>query len=508
MYYKKILTILIVLSIVTVHKPQTLGLAQSPVLSEYVSQKIVQKDHDANLMAYPPETPKTENVVEHHLSLPSQNEVYRLNYANYSAGDAENIRVNNGQLVNSTDEEVWSIDPFNSSLHGVFCFTLSWNEEVGENIDIDLYPGWYNDDNETKGDFPSYATELEGYYYGGTNPEYYYVEVNALPDEQIKLIAYVLGYYNEVINYTLNVTWINYDDWIHDKILETPEVIIHSPYEGEKIALPVLTSNPQRNIILNYSYVPGLLGFWNESSYNMTTNFIRSTFDKENYRWGLEDFYFRIIINERNYGYTGAYNPILLGLTEVGQYNIEILCVYNYWTIYSSKNVSFEIVGYELDTASYSYSNNEVLDINQSIILPTYSENTSSLQVGTDIKEVNLHYLKNGSDVWSVKTMEKINETFYSVSLEIIPLDSPLLIFYEVVDEYNCQYMLMEYGVEINLNNAHISEMTNIDTDETTFEAPVMLLINLSSMLIALVVIRRKKVSMSKAFSEMGDDYA
>jgi hypothetical protein len=500
----KILTLIIILTIISAPRSQTTSQELNQVIEESNTDQIVQivlndqnnnnnelKEFSDKILSTDLENKEVKNKPGEQASLPSLSEYQILNYANYSAGDAEIDRVNTGQLLNSTDENVWLLNPKIGPAHGVYCFSLTWAEEEGEDFDIDLNPVWYIEQTEPINGYPSYANELEEDYYGGSKSEYYYVEVDVSAEEEIKMGAKVLGFDNEILNYILNVTWINYENWIHETIIEAPHAIIYTPYEGEKVPLPVLLNIPQRSIVLNYSYVNGLAGFWNETSYEMTDYAIKTSLEQEEYYQNY--FRFRILINGISYGLTSEAEEIYLGLTEVGGYIIEIECEDRYKEILSSRSVSFEVVGIELGEASYSYTNYEVLSINQSFILPVYSEENSSSQAGTGIKEVNLFYLKNGTEEWMKKTMEKISGTWYGTSLEMIPSSFPMIIYYEVIDEYNCQYLLAEYGIEIS-HNTTIEVAGSLPTSENTSDdASIMQLLNLWGVIIILVITRRKK---------------
>ena len=141
---KSILTIIIILSIISAQETQAdahklIQVTNKNNIIQYELKNANEAFSDSNLITQ--EKQKTEKEPVNLLVLPSLSGLQSAIYADYSAGDTKIDRVNTGQLVNSTDTEIWELNPISGPLRGVFSFSLTWNEEEGESIDIDLYPG-------------------------------------------------------------------------------------------------------------------------------------------------------------------------------------------------------------------------------------------------------------------------------------------------------------------------------------------------------------------------------
>jgi hypothetical protein len=424
-------------------------------------------------------------------------------YANYSNGDAESLRVNVGYLDDSSDRDAYRYSTMTGPLHGIFICTLGW----GTTENIDLYPGYVESGIVYSG-IPSFGvTQIEGNYYASANPEYFYLEIYLNAGESVELVSHVWGYINGLVDYTLNATWINYEDW-NTGLLVAPVPEILSPFNGENLAPANLFHDPQRYILLNYSYVPGIISEWNEESYKFEGLPLEST-----------DFEFEVVINGVSFGQLGSSGPaVKLGFEALGFYTISVNCIY-FGEIISTTSVSFNIVGYALSTTTISIQDGD-LAVSQDFLPPLVSYTPSSPQLGVDIARVVFNYKEESSTEWLSQEMIKLSTNSYDVVLDIsAPLT--LVYYYMIYDEYGSiqylhDYQAIEVGADIlytvTTTETVYETITEVITETTTVDvtiteegvpvnfmmafdnsAPVFLFPVALVLISTMVIIRRKK---------------
>ncbi|MHA1912636.1 MAG: hypothetical protein ACTSYA_13195 [Candidatus Kariarchaeaceae archaeon] len=355
--------------------------------------------------------------------LPSLDGDFTGTYANFSADDDPALRYNTGSLSNSSAEHSIAFDEFVGPLHGVFIVELYWNGSLAG--DIDLYPGWINSTGHLKTGAPAGIGVIMGNYYGGDNPENIYYEVDLNSTQTATLAAHIWAYDNDYIDFYVNATWIQYDEYMDNVgYLENPIPIINQPYEGQVFAVSDLLHDPQRYVPLDYSYTDGIESAWVPSIYNFSAQPAIAT--AHGGSWMIE-----IYVNGVDQGQIGGSGLVRMGLA-AGDYFIEYLATAG-GVLLGSTNVSFSVAGIT-EGHGYTTMDDTTFSIYHSFIAPTI---TAPNQLGSGIDVVTLFYFDQGTgNEWTEVAMADEGNGLFSYDITGLINTTNVFYYFEVEDEY------------------------------------------------------------------------